>query len=368
MKRDGDCVLCRYGRQVWTWLAAGLVMLLLVWLLRTRLPALLWLYLLGLALFGLVFAARIARGVVGKLCRKRAGDPKGRGSEGHPPARGVRLPPHTYKRPDPRIYSQAWLMAKGLAVTWDNPDISLFDGAAPAPPHALLPGHAYLIRARIWNGSPEAPAVNMRVRFSYLSFGIGTTSTPIGETFVDLPVKGAAGLPAIAEMAWTTPATPGHYCIQVELLWADDADPGNNLGQTNLLVKQLNSPHAKFSFRLRNDSAEARAFALRTDAYRLPALPDCPRREAEFPRGRPTGERDPFAAHRPAAHRVPDGWRVAIEHDEAAVLHPGEEREVTVDVTAPEGFSGHLDLNVNAIARTADGEVLAGGVTLRARS
>jgi hypothetical protein len=97
-------------------------------------------------------------------------------------------------------------------------------------------------------------------------------------------------------------------------------------------------------------------------------VPSCDVRVAEFPPGRPTGERDPFAAHRPTAHRLPEGWRVTFDHDPATVLRPGEQREVTVDVTAPDGFAGSLDLNVNAIARTADGEVLVGGVTLRAHS
>ena len=366
MDKDPDCRFCLAARNIWAWLLAGFVVLLLAWWLRDVLPALLLLYLLLLALLGLLASARVARAVIGKLCRKWAGDPKGSGSENHPPARGLSLPPHTYKRPDPRLYSQAWLMARGLAVTWDNPDISLLDGAAPASPHALLPAHDYVIQARIWNGSPEAVAVNMRVRFAVLAFGIGTVRTELGEVLVDLPVKGAAALPVIASMPWKTPPTPGHYCVQVQLLWDDDANSGNNLGQTNLDVKQLNSPNAKFTFTLRNDSAEARALELRTDAYRIPPLPPCSVRVAEFPRGRPTGDRDPFAAHRPTVHRLPEGWRVAMDHDPATVLRPGEAREVTVDVTAPDGFAGSLDLNVNAIARTADGEVLVGGVTLRA--
>jgi len=33
-----------------------------------------------------------------------------------------------FMRPDPLIYSQRDLIAKGLAVTWDNPDIILFLG------------------------------------------------------------------------------------------------------------------------------------------------------------------------------------------------------------------------------------------------
>jgi hypothetical protein len=32
------------------------------------------------------------------------------------------VPAHIYKRPDPMIYSQQYLISKGLAVTWDNPE------------------------------------------------------------------------------------------------------------------------------------------------------------------------------------------------------------------------------------------------------
>ena len=144
---DPDCRFCRFARDIWVWLLAGLVVLLLAWWLRDVLPDLLLLYLLLLALLGLVAGARVAGAVVGKLCRKWTGDRKGSGSENHPPARRLLLPPHTYKRPDPRIYSQAWLMARGLAVTWDNPDISLLDGAAPVSPHALMPAHPYVIHS-----------------------------------------------------------------------------------------------------------------------------------------------------------------------------------------------------------------------------
>ena len=37
------------------------------------------------------------------------------------------IPPKIYRRPDPLIYDQYYLMAQGLAVTWDNPDIQLYD-------------------------------------------------------------------------------------------------------------------------------------------------------------------------------------------------------------------------------------------------
>ena len=111
---------------------------------------------------------------------KRAGDAGGL------PARLVHLPPTIYKRPDPLIYSQYYLMAQGFAVTWDNPDIWLTelpapDGTmAPVSSSALQPNHVYRIHAQIWNGSTEAPAVGLPVFFSFLTFGIATVSTPIG--------------------------------------------------------------------------------------------------------------------------------------------------------------------------------------------
>ena len=44
------------------------------------------------------------------------------------------IPPEVYKRADPLIYSQTYrtyLMEQGLAVTWDNPDIKLYDNGVP---------------------------------------------------------------------------------------------------------------------------------------------------------------------------------------------------------------------------------------------
>ena len=58
-----------------------------------------------------------------------------------PPVRNdccIQLPPDVYKRADPLIYSQYYLMAQGLAVTWDNP------------------GHRHLRRHRAGHWSTQA--------------------------------------------------------------------------------------------------------------------------------------------------------------------------------------------------------------------
>ena len=111
---------------------------------------------------------------------------------------------------------------------------------------------------------------------SYLDFGIGGVAVPIGATTVDLPVKGGVGSPVIAQVDWRTPKTPGHYCIQVRLVWPHDADPGNNLGQHNVDVKALNSPRATFAVPVRNAGRRPMRIRLAVDAYELPMLRPCP--------------------------------------------------------------------------------------------
>ena len=89
------------------------------------------------------------------------------------------LPPHINRRPDPMIYSQQYLMSKGLAVTWQNPDIHLELGGVPVDSSDLKPNTTYDVIARIWNNALDAVVVNMPVDFSFPSFGIGTTGTSL---------------------------------------------------------------------------------------------------------------------------------------------------------------------------------------------
>jgi hypothetical protein len=153
-------------------------------------------------------------------------------------AQRLLLPPPqvVHKRADPLLYSQRYLMSKGLAVTWDNPDIDLYRGGVLVPPGSLEPDTEYDVIVRVWNGSYDAPAPGLPVHLSFLSFGIGTTSTAVGKTYVDLGVKGSAAHPAFAHLTWRTPVTPGHYCLQAFLDWPDDANRENNLGQKNTTV------------------------------------------------------------------------------------------------------------------------------------
>jgi hypothetical protein len=284
----------------------------------------------------------------------------------------VDLPSDVYKRPDPLIYDQYYLMKMGLSVTWDNPDIQLFevDGTAPggigAPVQssALQPNHPYKVQVRVWNGSYDAPAVGLPVHLSYLSFGAATISTPIATTYVDLGVKGSAHHPAFAVFDWTTPAA-GHYCLQARLEWADDANPDNNLGQENVDVRAHHSP-AEFSLMLRNDASVRRRFVLEADTYRLPDLPSCdqpaaqawvvPTRHGAPPPTRLAESRARWEHARReqgyGAFPLPPEWTVVIEPSEL-VLAAREERKIDVSIDPQQGFE-LATVNVHAFVLRED--------------
>ena len=304
-----------------------------------------WLFL------GIVWLAWLLKSLV-SLC-KLANRDRGRPNDGT-------VPPWAYRQPDPLIYSQQYLQAQGLAVTWDNPDIHLELPTAPGVPvdsHALKPNTKYVVVARIWNGATTAPALGLLVKVSYLEFGVGTTRHDVGMDKVDLPVKGAVGCPAFAHVGWRTPVQPGHYCLQVELLWDDDANPANNMGQHNTDVKPLNSPHATFTFPVRNDGPARRAVSLQIDSYRIPALEPC----RAVGDGKDGGDHRQglLDRHRRASWAVPPGWAVVV-HPSEVVLAPGETVTASVDITAPDGYRGRQVFNVHA----ESGPDLIGGVTL----
>jgi hypothetical protein len=295
----------------------------------------------------------LLRRLIGHLGEAEGQAPPSAGSRSRP-ATGERqtIPATIYRRPDPMIYDQYYLQSLGLAVTWDNPDIHLERPlGTPVPSHDLKPSTDYHVISRIWNLSERAPAPQLPVQVSYLTFGIGTKKTTFAEKRVNLPVKGSPGLPVHADVVWTTPPDPGHYCLQVELIWPpiDDENPGNNLGQHNTDVKALHSP-ATFQFPVRNDHlSRTRHVRLVADTYAIPPPPACDDR----------GHEDPSARHDPQSFPVPDGWQVEISPSELA-LAPQEEQVVTLTVSAPDAFSGRQPVNVNAF----DGTQLLGGVTV----
>jgi hypothetical protein len=297
-------------------------------------------------------------------CRKRI--IRGNRPRKESPKPCVDIPARVYRQADPLIYCQYFLMGQGLAVTWDNPDIHLELAGVTVSSEALLPGTKYDIVAHIWNGANDAPAINMQVLFSYLEFGIGTKKNSIGEIRVDLPANGAPGHPAQGKLNWTTPAIPGHYCIQVQLVWSDDKNPFNNLGQENVNVKPLNSPNAKFTFPVHNDSLQMQRIHLVADSYQIPDQDPCkePSPESRDARiGNMMYKRTILSRHGYSNFPVPQNWKVLIEPSEFS-LNAGDQRIVTVDITAPDDFTGKKVFNINAFNENN----LTGGVSLYVHS
>jgi hypothetical protein len=334
-----------------------------------------------LYIFTLAFLTELIELVRRHLARKRRDKSLRKSRRGQPmdcEPRCARISPDVYKRADPLIYSQTYLMEQGLAVTWDNPDIQLFEGTVPVSSSQLQAGKTYDVVATIHNNSPDAPAVGLPVEFSFRSFGVGATTTAIGTTKVDLPVKGAPDHPVRAKISWTTPDAPGHYCLLVVLVWPDDANPKNNIGQENTNVGVAASP-AEFAFAVRNEDTIAKRVRMTADAYMLPAPLHCDRRGTKKDSERRHADRkrlDVFvpplereadwllarARHGPDGFPIPQGWEVDIE-PRAFALAPGADQAVSVRITPPDDFRGERPFNVNAM----HGGDLLGGVTLTVR-
>jgi hypothetical protein len=292
-----------------------------------------------------------------------------------PPRSGccLHLPPTAYKRPDPLIYDQYYLMAQGLSVTWDNPDINLQDMSGnPVSGDDLNPDTDYQVFVTVYNNSYEAPAVGLPIYLSFLSFGIGTTSTPIGVTTVNLSVKGGSNCPATTPQPfiWHTPTTPGHYCLQALLVWSDDANPNNNLGQKNTHVAKLQSP-AVSSIEVRNRTGVERHFELEADMYQLPTLPSCsnepppPRMAGRYAESKTRWE---AALRKQAYGRFPvtSDWILTISPKSFA-LGPNASINVSVAIGRASGasFSGTQPFNIHGFASVAGRpRSLVGGVTL----
>jgi hypothetical protein len=309
------------------------------------------LFILKTLLYGWLVAFRDLWNVICKVLARRYR----RRCRGHValPNRCVPISDPAFVRPDPLIYAQYYLIRLGLAVTWDNPDIQLYLNGSPVSSSLLDPGTTYEIVAQVWNNSTDAPVVAMPVAFSYLDFGIGTVSVPIGSTQIDLGVKGGPSCPAFATMPWTTPTTPGHYCIQVLLQPVDDTNTQNNLGQENTNVGTAHSP-AVFTFTLRNDTARTQSYKFEVDAY-SPGTPDPCDGSANDAKARSAR----LARHCRGSQPVPAGWHVKID-PLAPSLAPGQSIPITVTATPPGGFASNQTLNVNAFHEGG----LAGGVTL----
>jgi hypothetical protein len=153
-----------------------------------------------------------------------------------PGSRGcIYIPERIINRPDPCIYDQFLLMQLGQPVTWANPDFSIMLGGVPQYTYGLTVSTTYDIHIKVHNSSRQKPALGTTINVHWLEFGVGgqVNSHPIGTFTADVPVWPGT---CVVHVPWTTPAIPGHYCLQAELFHPEDGNPANNLGQNNTQV------------------------------------------------------------------------------------------------------------------------------------
>lgn len=150
------------------------------------------------------------------------------------------LPERVSNRPDPCIYSQFLLMQLGRPVTWDNPDVDLLRGGVVQNTFDLLADTEYEVRITVHNSSRDKPASGTQVAVRWVEFGAGgQIRHGIANLTANVPIWPDT---AVVSTTWRTPASAGHYCIEVQLSHPDDGDPSNNLGWKNTQVKAASSP------------------------------------------------------------------------------------------------------------------------------
>jgi hypothetical protein len=304
-------------------------------------------------------------------CRVRDKGPR------EPHHRCITLPPELYQRPDPYLYSQSYLMALGIAVTWDNPDIWLERGGVQVNSYDLIGDTDYTVVVQIWNGSFFAPAPGLLVNLSARDFGVNGQEVSVGSAVTDLPVRAAPGHPAIVRIPWHTPPS-GHHCLQATLVWADDANAANNMGQENTDVRRVPAGHsARLTVPVRNTRPEAMALKLAVSGYEIPAQPlpsrGKPERRMSTPGVRMRAISRPGRATRDQVDAViqqnrigafpPDpAWNAQLS-ETGMRLAPGETGTVDLTVVAPATAPAGARQRFTLSAHDERGAVV-GGVTL----
>jgi hypothetical protein len=153
------------------------------------------------------------------------------------PKRGdpcVYIPERIINRPDPCIYDQFLLMKLDQPVTWDNPDVALFLNGVEQYTYGLTVSTTYEVVITVHNSSRDKRADGTLVDVRWIEFGAGgQIRHHITTLTANVPVW-----PGVTQVqtVWKTPASPGHYCIEVELSHPEDGNPSNNLGWNNTQV------------------------------------------------------------------------------------------------------------------------------------
>lgn len=222
----------------------------------------------------------------------------------------------------------------GGQLTWDNPEIQLFDsGNNPVNSNDLVAGRPYTVRAKIHN--PTAYDANrVRVTFQWANFGVGQPDRvwePIGEDTIDV----AHGSVENGEASWTPPGT-GHLCIMVRIAHLEDINSANNYGQENCDVGPTSSPRqVRFTVWNPTDASRAVYLVVRQHTESTP------------------GEPVPL-------------WLTTIEHPDPQVLRPGERGSASIilDPTPAKPRPGTMtEFSVDGYI----GDLLIGGASFKVR-
>ncbi|MCU0285120.1 MAG: hypothetical protein MUF15_01860 [Acidobacteria bacterium] len=166
------------------------------------------------------------------------------------------LPEALIRRPDPCLYSQSLLMAQGLPVTWDNPDIWLARADQPGivepDSYHLLGNTDYIVSVQVHNASTDL-ALGVKVRLNYRPWSFNSPNLVPVETdamgnevfrFTNIMPMGASTVTFL----WHTPAVATgfqHYCIQASVSHPLDTNTANNVGQENTNVYSNNPGHVE---------------------------------------------------------------------------------------------------------------------------
>jgi hypothetical protein len=271
----------------------------------------------------------------------------------------VYFPERVINRPDPCIYDQFLLMQLNRPVTWDNPDIAILLGGVEQYTYDLKPNTDYDVAITVHNSSTKKPALGTAVTVRWIEFGAGgQVRHDIAALVADVPVWPGV---AVVHTTWRTPATPGHYCIEVELYHPQDGNPANNLGWNNTEVKAAASK-VETSIRIFNRSVGA--------AHGLLAAPTKAGGEGRAPPWNLVEIAfDSYVFHDAYGKEAdldvmfeprPPAWPVRVE---PSVFHFSPEetyRDVLVAIDAPDGPGPAETFNVTA----RQGGAPLGGVTL----
>lgn len=198
-----------------------------------------------------------------------------------------KIPEVLVRRPDPCLYSQTYLAAQGLPVTWDNPDIWMARASTPGTvepdSYHLDDDTDYLVFVRAHNASTD-PAIGVAVRLVYRPWSFNSPDlVPVqvdaqgAEVVrsVDIPGMGSA----VTQFTWHTPPVAAgdsaHYCLQAHLSHPLDVNPANNVGQENTQVYSVNpgfvhpGETARFDVPVFNGGRLAQRVAFTADRYRV---------------------------------------------------------------------------------------------------